>query len=126
MDNLYTKVFYICVLQTKLTISIVVLLFLIISLNTTIMGIAELYINELLFLNIISGVLSILLGAIDSYFKIHFFIKKPLYQLTKLANAFMSSDYTQRIQINTGDEFDKLGHVFNETAIQMEKIIIEI
>ncbi len=113
-------------LQVKLTILIVALMFVIISLKTTAMGIAQNFVNNILLLDILSGVISIILGALGAFIIIRMIIKKPLDQLSTLANSFLENDYSQRIHIKTGDEFEQLGNVFNLTAEQMEQILEEI
>lgn len=113
-------------LQVKLTCMIVLLMFLIITLRTTAIGIAQSFLDDTLMLNIVSAGVSILLGALGSYLIILFLIKKPLSQLTNLANAFIQNDYTIRVQLRSGDEFEQLGHAFNQTAEKMEKAIGEM
>lgn len=113
-------------LQLKLTVMIVVLMFLIISLRATALGIAQSYLDDTLILNIVSAGISILLGALGAYIIILVVIKKPIIQLTELANAFIENDYSKRIHLKSGDEFEQLGHVFNKTAEKMEKSIEEI
>lgn len=113
-------------LQVKLTILLVVLMFLIISFQTMLMGVAGVYLENFLLLNIASGAISILLAASGAYIIIRFIIKKPLNQLTDLAKSFKENDFTKRVDLKTGDEFEQLGEIFNGTADQMEILIKDI
>lgn len=113
-------------MQVKLTLLLVILMSFIISVQTTLLGIAEAYLENLLVLNIISGGASIILAASGAYVIIRIIIKKPLMQLTQLANSFKVNDFTKRINLKTGDEFEQLGEIFNGTADQMEQLIREI
>jgi methyl-accepting chemotaxis protein len=113
-------------LQIKLTIVIVVLIFLIISLRTIFLGYVHQYIENTLLLNIISAGIGIVFGAVAAYFIISLFLKRPLNKLTEMANWFMEGDFTRRIDINTKDEFEQLAHAFNIVAENNQKLISEI
>lgn len=113
-------------LQAKLTIMVVILLFIITGIGTVISTIAHTYTDNPLLLDITATLITIIIGAIGAYFMIRFTVKKPLAKLTKLADAFMENDYTQRVTIKTRDEFEQLGLVFNATADQIEKVIKEM
>lgn len=113
-------------LQVKLTITIVILMFLIISLRATALGFAENYVDNPLILNIVSAGVSILLGAVASYFIIRFFVKTPLRKLTELADHFAENDFTKRIELKSGDEFEQLSYVFNDMADKLQSLIKEI
>ena len=113
-------------MQVKLSILLVMLMFFIISIQTAILGVAEAYLENLLVLNIFSGVVSLVLASIGAYIIIRIIIKKPLSQLTELANSFKENDFTKRVEMKTGDEFEQLGDIFNGTADQMEKLLRDI
>ncbi|KHF39627.1 methyl-accepting chemotaxis protein [Halalkalibacter okhensis] len=113
-------------LQAKLTLMIVFLIFVITSLSTTVTGTMQAYIENLLLLNIITAAVTIILGAVGAFFIIRLILKKPLEQLTELALAFNNNDFTKRITLKSGDEFQTLSEVFNGTADQMETLISEI
>jgi methyl-accepting chemotaxis protein len=113
-------------LQVKLTIAIVILMFLIISLRSTVLGIVQSYVENTLLFNLVSAGVSILLGAIGAYLIIRFFVKKPLHKLTELAHHLAENDFTKRIELRTGDEFQQLTVVFNDMAEKMQILIKEI
>ncbi|MBB6451795.1 methyl-accepting chemotaxis protein [Salirhabdus euzebyi] len=113
-------------LQVKLTTTIVLLLFIIITLRTTFLSIAQQYIPNLLLLNITSAVVAILLGALGAFVIIRFFIKKPLQNLTDLAVGLSNNDFTKQAKIHTGDEFEQLGDSFNLMADKVRGLIKEI
>jgi methyl-accepting chemotaxis protein len=105
-------------LQVKLTITIVILMFFIISLRTAAIEVAQQYLQDTIILNLVSAGVSILLGAIGAYFIIRFFIKKPLSKLTELAEHLAQNDLTKRSDLKTGDEFGTLSDMFNDMADQ--------
>ncbi|UCZ52864.1 hypothetical protein LGQ02_19105 [Bacillus shivajii] len=65
-------------LQAKLTIMIVILIFVITSLSATASEIAQHYIQNVLAVNIVTTGVSILLGALGAYVIIRFILKKQL------------------------------------------------
>ncbi|MFV8827729.1 methyl-accepting chemotaxis protein [Alkalihalobacterium sp. APHAB7] len=113
-------------LQVKLTAIIVVLLTLIISLRTIFLGFANMYFENLFFLNILSAGVSIVLASFGAFIIIRLVIKKPLDQLTELAYAFLENDYSKRVKLTTKDEFQQLGEVFNITASRFEEMVREL
>ncbi len=113
-------------LQMKLTVTIVILLFLIISLQSTIIGVASLFLENTLALNIASALISIFLGSLGAYFAIRYFIKIPLQRLTGLADSLLNNDFTKRAEIHTKDELGQLGMAFNDLAGQMQELITKI
>lgn len=113
-------------LQFKLTIFIVILMFIIISLRTAILGYVVTYLDNTLFINISSAVISILLGAIGAFSIIRIFIKKPLNQLLSLVEHYSENDFTKEIDIRTKDEFGQLASAFNDVGKKLQLIINEI
>ncbi|MBP3953176.1 HAMP domain-containing protein [Bacillus sp. YZJH907-2] len=114
-------------LQAKLTIMVVILIYVITSLGTFIGSLTHRYSAEhQVLVGIIGTFGAVIIGAIGAYFMIRYTVRKPLAELTNLANAFLENDYTKRVDIKTRDEFGQLGLVFNATADQIEKVIKEM
>ncbi|MCK0470069.1 methyl-accepting chemotaxis protein [Halalkalibacter sp. APA_J-10(15)] len=113
-------------LQLKVTVLLVVLIFIITSISTTVTGFAHAHIANPTMVTVVTSLFTVLVGAVGCVLIIHFLIKKPLAKLTEIAQAFKRNDYEKRVSIGTGDEFQQLGMVFNETAEQMEFLIEEL
>ncbi|MFA9457627.1 methyl-accepting chemotaxis protein [Halalkalibacter sp. AB-rgal2] len=113
-------------LQLKVTVLLVVLIFIITSISTTVTGFAHAHIANPTMVTVVTSLFTVLVGAVGCVLIIHFLIKKPLAKLTEIAQAFKRNDYEKRVNIGTGDEFQQLGMVFNETAEQMEFLIEEL
>ncbi|MBD2846658.1 methyl-accepting chemotaxis protein [Paenibacillus sp. IB182496] len=113
-------------LQVKLTGLIVVLMFLIIMLRTFALEFAKNYVSDIMWTNLISGGVSVLLSAVGAYVLIRLFIKKPLNELRALAEAFKANDFTKRTHLRTRDEFQQLGESYNELAVKIEGLMGQI
>nr|WP_169823977.1 HAMP domain-containing methyl-accepting chemotaxis protein [Bacillus marinisedimentorum] len=98
----------------------------IISLQSTIIGVASLFLENTLAVNFASALISIFLGSFGAYFAIRFLIKIPLQRLTGLADDLLNNNFTNRVEIHTKDELGQLGMVFNELAGQMQELITKI
>nr|WP_062051768.1 methyl-accepting chemotaxis protein [Bacillus sp. JCM 19034] len=113
-------------LQLKVTALLTLLIFVITSVSTTLTGIVHNYIENSTAVMVVTTFIMIVIGAIGSFFIIHFLIKKPLTKLTEIALALKNNDYEKRIHIRTGDELQQLGEVFNATAEQMQFLVDEL
>ncbi|GAE31327.1 methyl-accepting chemotaxis protein [Halalkalibacter hemicellulosilyticusJCM 9152] len=113
-------------LQWKVTILLVLLIFVITSISATVTGFAHAYIENPTMVTVATSLFTVLVGAIGSILIIHFLVNKPLAKLTEIAQAFKRNEYDRRVNIRTRDEFQQLGIVFNETAEQMESLIEEL
>ncbi len=113
-------------LQLKLTALIILIIFIVIALQSTIIGIAGLYLDHTTLINLASAIFTILIGATGTYFIIHFLIKKPLKKFTEFAEHLSANDFTYSINVKSGDEFEQLSHSFNEMSRNMRQLIEEI
>lgn len=113
-------------LQAKLTLCIVLLIFLIISLRTTAIAIANRYLENTLFTNLLSAGVAILLGAIGAYIIIVLIIKKPLREFANFSYHLSESDFSHKIVLKSGDEFEELANSFNEMTSKVSNLVQEI
>lgn len=70
--------------------------------------------------NIFMGILFILIASVTPFY-ISRSIVSPMHKLTEAAEKFGESDFSQRISIKTGDEFELLADTFNTSAKKLEK-----
>ncbi len=113
-------------LQFKMVFSLSLLLFFLISIRTTIIGIVNVYFQHTFLINVISGIGTILIGAIVINLLVKFFVDKPLRKLSDTAILFNQNDFTKRVELKTNDQFERLGDVFNNLADNLQVLIKEI
>ncbi len=61
-----------------------------------------------------AGVLALMMGSAAFYFITQKLILSPVQELTGVADKAAEGDLTVRSEIDTGDEFERLGHSFDE------------
>lgn len=113
-------------LQLKLVLSLSVLLFVLIFLRTIIMTFANVYLDNQLWIDICSGLATILIGSFVINFLIKYFVDRPLKKLTAIANQFNENNFTERVNLKTYDQFEVLGTTFNKLADNLQNLIREI
>lgn len=64
----------------------------------------------------ISGIAFILLTIFTLFFLLRYVVIKPLKDLEKMTGEIGKGNLEARVNINTSDEFEKLGHAFNNMA----------
>lgn len=69
----------------------------------------------------VSGFALILLTILTLFFLLRRVVIKPLKDLEEMTNKIGSGNLEARVKINTGDEFEKLGHAFNNMAQRISK-----
>jgi signal transduction histidine kinase len=74
--------------------------------------------------NLYLGILFILVSIILAYFIVRS-IARPINELTALSRELAKGNYKARSNIETGDEIEELGEVFNSAIEQLEKLDFE-
>jgi methyl-accepting chemotaxis protein len=113
-------------LQFKITVTIVILFFLISTLQAFALSVIDDYFKNTIVLDITSLGVGVGLAALGAFLIIRLFIKKPLEKLTQLTAFISENDFSHRISIKTGDEFELLGKSFNEMTLKIQALIQDI
>ncbi|MDW7674325.1 MAG: methyl-accepting chemotaxis protein [Bacillota bacterium] len=113
-------------LQFKLTFFIVIAFSIIVAGRAWFLNFSQQWTDNLVLLNLTSAAFSILLSGLVTYFIIRLFIKNPLERLTAFAEELGQNNLTQKVEINSKDEFKKLADVFNLTTENLQILIRKI
>ena len=69
----------------------------------------------------VSGIALILLTILTLFFLLRHMVIKPLKNFEEMTNEIGKGNLEARVKINTGDEFEKLGHAFNDMGERISR-----
>lgn len=113
-------------LQFKLTLAIIFAFIVITFGHSFFLELAKKWTYNQFVLKVLSAVVSIILAGIIAFFIIRLFLRKPLTALTEFGKYLGENDLTQKVQVNTGDEFGQIAQILNYTTANLRHLIRQI
>lgn len=113
-------------LQARITLFIILSFVIITFVKEWFLIFAQKWTTNVVLLNLSSAAVSIFIASFAAFFIIKTYIKRPLGKLMEFGKKLGDNDLSQKVNINTNDEFNQLGEILNFTTDHMCALINEI